>query len=165
MIENKIKGLTLRFATERDVPIILGFIKELAVYENMIEDVKATEEKITHSIFVKKAAEAIIADYEGKPVGYALFFHNFSTFTGLEGIYLEDLFVRPKYRGKGFGKVLLSYLARLAKERGCARLEWECLDWNEPSIKFYKSLGAISKDTWTGYRLHGNALDELADEC
>ncbi len=116
------------------------------------------------SLFVRKAAEVIIGEYDGEPVGFALFFHNFSTFLGRPGIYLEDLYIRPEMRGRGYGKTLLAFLAKLAKERNCGRFEWWCLDWNEPSINFYKSIGAIPMDEWTVYRVTGQALDDLADE-
>lgn len=116
------------------------------------------------SLFVRKAAEVIIGEYDGEPVGFALFFHNFSTFLGRPGIYLEDLYIRPEMRGRGYGKTLLVFLAKLAKERNCGRFEWWCLDWNEPSINFYKSIGAIPMDEWTVYRVTGQALDDLADE-
>ena len=115
------------------------------------------------SLFEKKAAEVIIGEYEGEPVGFALFFHNFSTFLGQPGIYLEDLYVKPEMRGKGIGKVMLSFLAKLAVQRNCGRLEWWCLDWNEPSIRFYKQMGAVPMDEWTVYRLHGKALAEVAE--
>lgn len=159
--ENKIN---IRIAVEEDIPAILGFIRELAIYEDLLDEVVATEESLRQSLFVHKGAEVIIAEYEGESVGFALFFHNYSTFLGRSGIYLEDLFVNPKMRGKGIGKRLLTYLANLAKERGCGRLEWSCLDWNEPSIKFYKSLGAVPMDEWTVYRVTGDALDSLAEK-
>jgi len=162
LIDTGINEFKLRFAVETDVPVILEFIKELADYENMSDDVVATEEILQESLFKRKAAEVIIGEYDGKPVGFALFFHNFSTFLGQAGIYLEDLYVKPHMRGKGLGKILLSYLAKLAKERNCGRLEWWCLDWNEPSIKFYKKLGAVPMDQWTVYRVCGDKLDELA---
>ena len=153
----------LRFALEEDVTLILQFIKELADYENLLHEVVATEEILLDSLFKRKAAEVIIGEYDGEPIGFALFFHNFSTFLGRPGIYLEDLYVRPIMRGKGLGKVMLSYLAKLALERGCGRLEWWCLDWNEPSIKFYKNLGAIPMDEWTVYRVRDTALHDLGE--
>ena len=124
----------------------------------------ATEEILMDSIFVRKACEVIIGEYDGEPVGFALFFHNFSTFLGRPGIYLEDLYIRPEMRGRGFGKTLLAFLAKLAKERNCGRFEWWCIDWNEPSINFYKSIGAIPMDEWTVYRVTGQALEDLAKE-
>ena len=164
IIETKLNGFTLRFAEEKDSNTILTFIKALAEYENMTEDVVATEEVLRKSLFEKKVAEVVIGEFEGKPVCFALFFQNFSTFIGRPGIYLEDLFVMPEVRGKGIGKIMLSFLAGLAVERGCARLEWSCLDWNEPSIKFYKKQGAIPMDGWTVYRASDEALIKLAKE-
>jgi Sortase and related acyltransferases len=153
---------TIRFAKEEDIPNILGFIKELATYENLLDQVVATEEILKEWLFNKKSSEVLIGELNGKPVGYALFFHSFSTFLGRTGIYLEDLYISPNQRGKGFGKSLLTYLANLTVERGCGRLEWCCLDWNEPSIKFYKSLGAKPLEDWTMYRVDGDALKKLA---
>lgn len=138
--------------------------KELASYEKMLEEVVATENILKSSLFDRKAAEVIIGEYEGEPVSFALFFHNFSTFLGRPGLYLEDLYVKPEARGKGLGKTLLTYLANLAKERGCGRFDWSCLDWNESSIRFYKQMGAKALDEWTGYRLTGKALESAAKE-
>lgn len=156
--------LNFRYATETDNALILEFIRELAKYENMLDEVVATEELLREWIFEKKKAEVIFALEDGKEVGFALFFQNFSTFLGRAGIYLEDLFVKPEYRGKGYGKGLLKKLAQIAKERGCGRLEWWCLDWNKPSIDFYLSLGAEPMDEWTTYRIAGETLDKLARE-
>ena len=156
--------LNFRYATETDSALILEFIRELAKYENMLDEVVATEELLREWIFEKKKAEVIFALEDGIEVGFALFFHNFSTFLGRAGIYLEDLFVKPEYRGKGYGKGLLKKLAQIAKERGCGRLEWCCLDWNKPSIDFYLSLGADPMDEWTTYRIAGETLDKLARE-
>ncbi|MBP6467811.1 MAG: GNAT family N-acetyltransferase [Fusobacteriaceae bacterium] len=156
--------INIRNANINDSATILGFIKELAEYENMSNDVVATEELLKQNIFEKKLAEVIIAEFDNKPVGFALFFHNFSTFLGKGGIYLEDLYVQPAMRGKNIGKTLLSSLAKLAVERDCGRLEWSCLNWNEPSIKFYKSQGAIPMNEWTVYRVTGNELNELASK-
>lgn len=156
--------INIRNANINDSATILGFIKELAEYENMSNDVVATEELLKQNIFEKKLAEVIIAEYDNKPVGFALFFHNFSTFLGKGGIYLEDLYVQPAMRGKNIGKTLLSSLAKLAVDRDCGRLEWSCLNWNEPSIKFYKSQGAIPMDEWTVYRVTGQELSELASK-
>ena len=153
---------SIRFANENDVDKILFFIESLAEYEKMSSDVVATEKLLREEIFEKKKAEVIFAAEDGKEVGFALFFHNFSTFLGRAGLYLEDLFVLPEYRGKGYGKALLKKLARIAKERGCGRFEWSCLDWNKPSIDFYKSMGAASMDEWTVYRLTGDSLDNMA---
>jgi GNAT superfamily N-acetyltransferase len=163
MFITKLDKFQLRFAEEKDIPVILKFIKELAIYENLLDQVTANEEILLESLFKRKVAEVIIAEYEGEAVGYALFFYNFSTFLGRPGIHLEDLYVTPDMRGKGFGKIILSYLAKLVVERDCGRLEWACLDWNEPSIKFYKGLGAISMEDWSVYRLTGEALESLAE--
>ena len=155
--------LTFRYAEKKDVGVILGFIKALADYEKMSDDVVATEDLLEEWIFDKKKAEVIFACEDGKEVGFALFFHNFSTFLGRAGIYLEDLFVLPEYRNKGYGKALLKELAKITVQRGCGRLEWCCLDWNQPSIDFYLSLGATSMDDWIQYRLTGDTLEELAE--
>lgn len=157
-------NLKFRYANEDDVTTILYFIKELASYEKMLDSVVATEELLHEWIFTQKKAEVIFAMLEGKEIGIALFFHNFSTFLGRAGIYLEDLFVLPQYRGKGYGKAILKELARIAVERGCGRLEWWCLDWNKPSIDFYLSLGAKPMDDWTVYRISGETLKGLAGE-
>ena len=152
-------------AREGDVSLILSFIKELAEYERLSHEVVATEEMLRASLFGERPlAEVVIAyDADDRAVGFALFFHNFSTFLGRPGIYLEDLYVQPHARGKGFGRALLSFLARLAKERHCGRLEWAVLDWNEPAINFYKKLGAVPMDEWTVFRATGEALDKLAE--
>ncbi|MDO4494524.1 MAG: GNAT family N-acetyltransferase [Clostridiaceae bacterium] len=152
----------IRFATAQDIPIILDFIKKLAEYEKMSDEVVATEELLNEWIFQKQKAEVIFALEDGKEVGFALFFHNFSTFLGKAGIYLEDLFVLSEYRGRGHGKALLSRLAEIACERGCGRLEWSCLDWNKPSIDFYLSLGASPMEDWTVYRVTGEKLIQLS---
>ncbi len=151
-----------RYATEADVGLILEFIRELAEYEKMLSEVVATESLLREWIFAKQKAEVIFALEDGKEVGFALFFHNFSTFLGRAGIYLEDLYVKSEYRGRGYGKGLLKTLAKIAVERGCGRLEWWCLDWNKPSIEFYRSLGAVPMDDWTVYRITGDTLTELA---
>jgi GNAT superfamily N-acetyltransferase len=157
--------LEIRVATEADVPEILRFIKELAEFERLSHEVSATEETLRESLFgERRVAEVLIGHREGEPVGFALFFHNFSTFLGKPGIYLEDLFVRPKFRGAGIGRALLVHLAKLARERDCGRLEWSVLDWNELAIGFYETLGAVPMDEWTVYRLTGDALEELAAE-
>ena len=151
-----------RFATRQDVALILNFIKNLAEYENMSSDVIADEKTLEEWIFDKQKAEVIFALEDGIEVGFALFFHNFSTFLGRAGIYLEDLFVLPNYRKRGHGKALIKEIARIAVERGCGRLELSCLDWNTPSIDFYLSLGATKMDDWTVYRFTGNSLKNLA---
>ena len=154
--------MDFRFANKKDCGKILDFIKQLAEYEKMSDEVVATEELLQEWIFEKQKAEVIFALENEKEVGFALFFHNFSTFLGRAGIYLEDLFVLPEYRGKGYGKGLLKQLAKIAVERGCGRLEWSCLDWNKPSIDFYLSLGAVPMDEWTVYRLTGDTLIEMS---
>ncbi len=154
--------LSFRFAQEEDAALILHFIKDLAEYEKMLDEVVATEELLKEWIFEKKKAEVVFALEDGVEVGFALFFHNFSTFLGRAGIYLEDLYVKPEYRGKGYGKALLKKLAEIAVERGCGRLEWWCLDWNKPSIDFYKSMGAQPMDEWTVYRITGDTLKNMA---
>ena len=155
---------SFRFAERKDVPLILNFIKSLAEYENMLDDVVADERLLEKWIFDNGKAEVIFAVADGKEVGFALFFHNFSTFLGRAGIYLEDLFVLPEYRGQGYGKAILKKLASIAVERGCGRLEWWCLDWNKPSIDFYLSLGAEQMSDWTTYRIAGETLTKLAED-
>jgi GNAT superfamily N-acetyltransferase len=165
MIESngtEVPEFIIRLAKESDVSLILQFIKGLGEYEKLSHEVVATEEKLRKTLFKQKMAEVIIGDFGGEPVGFALFFHNYSTFLGQAGIYLEDLFIIPEMRGKGFGKTMLKHLAKLAVERDCGRLEWACLDWNEPSINFYKGLGAEALEDWTVYRLSGETLHNLA---
>ena len=157
--------MIIRCAEEKDTELILKFIRELAVYEKLENEVVATPEILKEWIFDKKKAEVIFAMEGETEVGFALFFHNFSTFLGRAGIYLEDLFVLPEYRGKGYGKGLLCKLAEIACERGCGRLEWSCLDWNQPSIDFYKSMGAVPMDEWTVYRVTGETLGNMAKEA
>ena len=157
--------MTFRFALEDDCPLILDFIRALADYEKMSDQVVATEALLREWIFEKKKAEVLFVCEGEQAVGFALFFHNFSTFLGRAGIYLEDLFVLPAFRGRGYGKALLRKLAQLAVERGCGRLEWSCLDWNRPSIEFYLSLGAAPMNAWTTYRLTGDTLDEAARQA
>lgn len=156
--------LTFRSAERKDVSLILKFIKELADYEKMLNEVVADEATLEAWIFDKQTAEVIFAVEDEKEVGFALFFHNFSTFLGRAGIYLEDLYVKPECRGKGYGKAILKKLASIAVERGCGRLEWWCLDWNKPSIDFYLSLGAEPMSDWTVYRIAGDTLTQLAEE-
>ena len=155
---------TFRNATESDVGLILDFIKGIAEYEKMSDEVVASEQLLHEWIFEKKRAEVIFVIENGTEVGFALFFHNFSTFLGRAGLYLEDIFVKPDHRGQGHGKALIKELARIAVERGCGRMEWCCLDWNKPSIDFYLSLGATPMDEWTTYRLTGDGLTKLARE-
>lgn len=162
-IATGIPEFELREADIGDCQLILDFIKELADYEKLSHEVVATVAVLQSTLFGEHSyAEVIIAEYQNKPVGYALFFHNFSTFTGRPGIYLEDLYVKPTMRGKGFGKSLLAYIAKLAVTRQCTRFEWSVLDWNEPSIQFYRSIGAKAMDEWTVQRLDGKALHALA---
>ncbi len=149
------------FAEREDTKEILSFIRELAAYEKMEEQVVADEKTLEHWLFDEKKAEVLFAREGKENVGFALFFHNFSTFLGRAGLYLEDLFVKPAYRGKGYGKGLLTELARIAVERGCGRLEWWCLDWNKPSIDFYRRMGAVPMDEWTVYRIAGDTLQNL----
>ena len=153
-----------RFAERKDAALILEFIKGLAEYEKLSDEVVATTETLEEWIFDRQKAEVIFALEDGVEVGFALFFHNFSTFLGRAGLYLEDLFVKPAYRGRGYGKGLLAALAKIALERGCGRLEWVCLDWNKPSIDFYKSLGAVSMDDWTIHRVAGDTLKRLSEQ-
>ena len=153
--------MTIRFAEPNEAGLVLDFIKKIAEYEKLLDEVICDEATIYDSVFVKKEAEVIFVCEDDVPVGFALFFHNFSTFMGKKGLYLEDLFVIPEKRGLGYGKALFQYLGRLANERGCKRYEWVCLNWNEPSIKFYKSFGAVPMDEWTTFRLSGNALENI----
>ena len=156
-------SITLRAARPTDVPTILRFIQGLADYEKLTHACVATEAGLSATLFgERKYAEVLLAFWNETPAGFALFFHNYSTFLAKPGIYLEDLFVEPMFRGKGLGTALLKELARLAVERGCGRLEWSVLNWNEPSINFYKSLGAVAMDEWTGYRVTGEPLSALA---
>ena len=156
------KHLKFRYAERKDTALILKFIKELAAYEKMEHEVIATEAVLEEWIFDKKKAEVIFAVVDNEEIGFALFFHNFSTFLGRAGLYLEDLYVRPKYRGNGYGKGILKKLAQIAVERGCGRLEWWCLDWNKPSIDFYLSLGSEPMEDWTVYRIAGDTLKQLS---
>ena len=154
--------IQFRYAVKQDASLILKFIKELAEYEKLQDEVIATEKLIEEWIFEKRKAEVVFAVKDGQEIGYALFFHNFSTFLGRAGIYLEDLYIKPAFRRNGYGEAFLKYLARIAVERGCGRLEWSCLDWNRPSIEFYLSLGAEQMSEWTGYRLTEQKLKNLA---
>ena len=153
-----------RFATPNDVPVILDLIKQLAEYEKAADQVVATEELLHESLFEQRAAEVLLVEVDGRAVGFAVFFTSYSTWLARAGIFLEDLFVLPDERGKGYGKGLLVHLAQIAVERGCGRLEWNCLDWNQPSIDFYLSLGAEKMECWTTYRLEGDTLETLASE-
>ncbi len=165
MESTAVPGLRIREAVKQDTAVILVLITELAEYENLAHEVTATEGQLEEALFGSRPfAEVMIAEYEGQSVGFALYFHNFSTFLGRPGIYLEDLFVRPASRGKGIGRALLVYLAELAKKRNCGRLEWIVLDSNRPALEFYSKLKAIPLDEWTVFRLSGTALDELAEK-
>ena len=164
-MQTKIPGFVIRFAEEEDTALVLSFIKGLAAYEKLSHEVTATEDLLRETLFgSRQIAEVLIGEYRGDAVAFALFFHNSSTFLGQPGIYLEDLFVQPEMRGLGFGKVLLAYLAKVATERKCGRVEWAVLDWNEPAIRFYRKLGAATMDDWTVHRLTGEALNRLAAE-
>lgn len=156
--------ITFRFAQRQDVPLILEMIRALAEYEQLLSEVVATESVLEEWLFDKEKAEVIFPMLDGEEIGFALFFHNFSTFLGRAGLYLEDLYIKPAHRGKGYGRKVLQKLAQIAVERGCGRLEWWCLDWNAPSIAFYKNLGAEPMDEWTVYRLAGDTLHHLAEK-
>ncbi len=156
--------IIFKYAKESDVPLILKYIKELADYEGLLNEVVATEEILQEWIFEKKSAKVLLGEVDGEPMGFALYFHNFSTFLGRAGIYLEDLYVRLEYRGRGYGKAFLRKLAQIALEEGCGRLEWWCLDTNKPSIDFYLSLNAEPMNEWTVFRIAGDTLTELAKE-
>lgn len=163
MIKTNNPDVKLHFAEEKEIPVILSFIKELAEYEKLSDEVTADEEQLKKTLFgERKVAEVIIADYKNEPAGFMLFFHNYSTFLGKPGIYLEDLYVKKNLRGNGIGKLLLSYLSKIALERDCGRIEWAVLDWNEPSIQFYKKLGAKPMDEWTVFRVTGKEIENLA---
>jgi len=162
MITTKIKSFFIREAKPEDVPLILAFVKDLAAYEKLSHEVVATEALLEETLFgERRTAEVLIGEYQGTPAAFALFFHNFSTFLGRPGIYLEDLFVKPSFRGKGLGKCMLTYLGHLARKRDCGRLEWWVLDWNTPAIDFYRSLDAVPMDEWTVFRVTGESLDKL----
>ena len=155
----------IRPATERDVPVILAFIRQLAEYEKLSHEAVLTEEILRQSLFGPRPAAEVLLGYTGdQPVAFAVFFHNFSTFLGRPGLYLEDVFVIPEMRGRGFGKAMLVELARIARERNCGRFEWAVLDWNKPAIDFYKALGAVAMDEWTTFRVTGDALKRLAEK-
>jgi GNAT superfamily N-acetyltransferase len=158
------KNLQIRNATETDVPLILSLIQDLATYERAPNDVSATEEQLRKVLFgEKRSAEVLIGFEKETPAGFAVFFHNFSTWLGRPGLYLEDLFVKPELRGKGYGRALLVHLAKIARDRGCGRMEWAVLDWNEPAIQFYRKLGARPQDEWTVFRLRADEITKLAE--
>lgn len=156
-----IEGFTLRETSENDLSLILGFIKEIAEYEKLSNAVDATEGSLKKYVFEKRRAEVLIVEKDENPIGYVVYFYNFSTFTGTSGLYLEDVFIRSEYRGMGLGKQIFKILGKLAREEGCKRMEWVCLNWNEPSKKFYKGLGAISMDEWTTFRLTEDYIRKL----
>ena len=161
--ETAVKDFIIRPATEGDIAFVLDMIHELAVYEHMEDQAIATAEGIREAVFVKQNTGVLIGEYQGEKVGYALYFTSFSTFLGRNGIYLEDLYIRQDMRHRGFGKAMLARLAALAVEQGYGRLEWSCLDWNQPSIDFYRSFGAVALDDWTTYRLSGDTLKKMAE--
>ena len=153
---------TLRKAQPGDAGLVLYFIKKLAEYEKLLDQVEADEETLHQSLFVKKAAQVLIAEEDGTPIGYALYFYNFSTFMGSPGLYIEDVFILPEHRGKGYGTQIFRRLANIALEEGCARMEWICLDWNEPSLQFYRNMGAVPMEEWTVQRLSEETLRKVA---
>ncbi len=162
-IDTKIEGFKLRKAEENDINLVLGLIKELAVYEKMLDEVIATEDSIRESVFIRKDANVMIAEFDGKPIGYVFYFFNYSTFIGKSGFYLEDIYIKPEYRGRGIGKEIFKVIAKIACYNGFKRVEWSCLNWNEPSINFYKGIGAIPMSDWTVYRLEGDKIRQLAE--
>ena len=163
MIATSQPGVRLRFAQPQDAALVLDFVRELAAFEQLAHEVVADEATLADSLFGDHpAAEVVIAEVDGEPAAFALFFHNYSTFLGRRGLYLEDLFVRPRFRGEGLGRLLMTYLARLAIERGCGRFEWWVLDWNADALGFYRDLGATGMDDWTVQRISGDALQRLA---
>ncbi len=156
--------MKIRYAKQEDVSIVLSLIKELAAYEKMSDEVVATEALLSQWLFEKKIAEVMLLESENRIIGFALYFYNYSTFVGRGGIYLEDIYIQPAYRGRGYGKSVFYHLAKIAREQGLGRIEWSCLNWNTPSIEFYHSLGAIKKDDWLLFRLQGQALKALSDQ-
>lgn len=160
----RIDKLRFRNTVKEDSKLIVEFIREIAEYEKMLDDVIATEESIEKSIFTDNKAEVMIIEYDKKPIGYILYFFNYSTFMGRAGLYLEDIYIQEEYRGLGFGKEAFLYLSQIAKENNCKRMEWVCLDWNEPSRKFYEKLGAVPKDEWIIYRLDENGINDLENK-
>jgi len=159
----QVNGFLIRFAEEKDAATLVGLIRELAQYEKLLPEVEANEQLVRESIFQRKVAEALIGEYNGEAVGYAIFYRNFSSFTARPGMFVEDIYVKPELRRLGFGKLFFRFMAKLAVERGCARMEWTCLDWNASSIAFYKGMGAQAMAEWTMYRLAGKSLVEMAN--
>lgn len=160
--EIKINKIKFRKTTEKDIPVILDFIKQIAIYEKMLDKVVATEESLKESIFNNNRAEALLIEFNNEVIGYIIYFFNFSTFIGREGLYLEDLYIKPEYRGNGIGKKSFEVLVNIAKEYKCERLEWVCLDWNQPSLKFYNSIGAKQMNEWIIHRLDKEAIDKIS---
>lgn len=163
-IETKIKEVKFKRTTEKDILVILDFIKQIAIYEKMLDKVTATEQSIKESIFDNNRAEALLIEFNNEVIGYIIYFFNFSTFVGREGLYLEDLYIKPEYRGNGIGKKSFELLAHIAKENKCERLEWTCLDWNEPSLKFYKNIGAKPMTEWIIHRLDKEAIEKINEK-
>lgn len=161
--DTNVNGFRLRSTEEKDSLLILELIKEIAVYEKMLDEVIATEESIRESVFKRHEAEVLIGEFNGEPIGYALYFFNYSTFIGRAGFYLEDIYIKPEYRGRGIGKEIFKVLGKIALDRGCKRMEWTCLNWNSPSIKFYESLGATPMSDWTVHRLVEENIEKLAN--
>ncbi|WP_160685847.1 GNAT family N-acetyltransferase [Clostridium sp. C2-6-12] len=151
-------------ATDKDVPVILAFIKQIATYEKMLDKVIATEESLKESIFENNRAEALLIELDKKVIGYIVYFFNYSTFVGREGLYIEDIYIKPEYRGQGLGKICFEFLVRIAKKHKCQRVEWTCLDWNEPSLKFYKNIGAKQMNEWIIHRLDKEEIDRISEE-
>ncbi len=164
IIRTQVRGFTIRFAEEKDAGVIFGMIRELAEYEKLLDGFEVTEDLLRESLFNGGVAETLIGEYSGRPVGYAIFFHTFSTFVGRIGIYIEDVYIKPEMRGKGIGETMFAFIANLAVKRRCGRLEWSCLNWNTPSIAFYRKMGAIPLSDWTIYRLAGKKLEKVAQE-
>ena len=164
-IQTRVDDFTIRFAEEKDASVIFGMVKELAEYEKLLDAFEATIELFKESLFGRGVAEALIGEYRGRPVGYAIFFYNFSTFKGRIGIFIEDIYVKPELRGRGLGEAMFSFIAKLAIKRKCWRVEWACLNWNKPSISFYKKLDAVGLDDWKIYRLEGYYLKRAADKA
>lgn len=163
-INTNITNVRFKKTTKEDAKIILELIKELATYEKMIEDVVATEERLIESIYEKHQAEALLIEYKEEVIGYIIYYYNFSTFVGRAGLYLEDVYIRPKYRGKGIGREVFNVLAKIAKEEKCERFEWVCLDWNKPSLKFYSYLGAKAQKQWVIHRLDKDGIEKISEE-
>lgn len=159
----QLKQVRFVTATEKDVPIILDFIKQIATYEKMLDKVIATEESLKESIFENNRAEALLIELDNKVIGYIVYFFNYSTFVGREGLYIEDIYIKPEYRGQGLGKTCFEFLVKIAKKHRCQRVEWTCLDWNDPSLKFYKSIGAKQMKEWIIHRLDKEAIDRISE--